>query len=294
MNRQFIKMTGYTSLVLILLIAIGLMGCGGNTQDTIEEPIEEVAPTEKPTETVLPTEEPTEEVIPTEEPTEEVIPTEAPTEEVATTQLVLDLPPIMGTYSVSGLDPERNNYEGTLEITAPNGVFQWNWLGREPFGVGLFQEDVVSVVWSEEDMEQCGVSSYIVQEDGRLEGIYMQMDRPGIGTERSMPLGEMGEGIEGSYMALGTTQNGGGYFCDLIVTRNGEVYDFYWPDCGDDFYGVGIQRGNIVSGAFSRRYERSCIVFSYLIEQDGTLDGVWAAIGKSEIYTDVAIPETSD
>ena len=281
----------FTSLAFILLMVIGLMGCAGNNQEFSEEPTEEVIPTEKPTEKVIPTEEPTEEVTPTEEPTQEVLPTEEPTEEVVPTEEIVELPPIMGTYSVSGLDPDYTNYEGALEITASNGIFQWNWLDREPVGIGLFQEDVVSVAWG--DQKECNVISFLIDEDGVFYGIYTEKDETRIGTDKSVPQGEMGEGIEGSYLAFGTTPDGGGYFCSLDVTRNGEVYDFYWPECGDDFYGVGIQRGNIVSVAFSRR-TRSCMIYSYLIEEDGTLDGIWASIGSSEVGTDVAVPETSD
>lgn len=95
-------------------------------------------------------------------------------------------------------------------------------------------------------------------------------------------------------MSFGTTPSGGMYFCDLNVTRNGDFYDFYWPDCGDSFYGVGIQRGNIVSVAFSRRNNNSCMIYSYLIEEDGTLDGLRATIGALELGTEVATPETSE
>ncbi len=293
MKTKLIKITGYTWLAMILIVAFGFAGCGGNNQELSAEPTEEILPTEEPTEVIIPTEEPTEEVIPTEEPTEEVIPTEEPTEEAIPTEEIVELPPIMGNYAVTGIDPEYNNYEDTLEITASNGIFQWNWFGREPAGIGIFQEDVVSVVWRKEKsgVEACGLISYIVQEDGVLDGIYKEIGSTWVGEEKAMPLGESEEGIEGTYMSVGSTPGGGMYSCNLELTRNGDVYDFLW-DCGVSFYGVAIQRGNFVSVAFSKSSPKSCTVFSYLIEEDGTLDGLWVTLGDSELGTDVAVPET--
>lgn len=293
MKKKFIKMAGYTSLGLILLIVIGLMGCGGNTQDISEEPTEVVAPTEKPTEKVDPTEEPTEEVIPTEEPTEEVIPTEAPTEEVVPTEDISKFPQIFGKYSVVGLDPDYNNYESILEITASDGVFQWNWLDREPVGYGIFQEDVVSVVWNEY-IYDCGLMSMTVQEDGILDGIYKEIGSTWVGEFSMIPEGELGEGIEGTFTAVGNNSSGGMFICLGTMTRNGDVYDLLYDCEGTSFYGVGIQRGSFMSVAFSNRKTRSCMVANYLIAEDGTLDGIWASIGSSEVGTDVAVPETSE
>jgi hypothetical protein len=289
MKRQLVNTI---ILAVILVSAFGLAGCGGNNRDMSVETADEAVPTDAPTEVVIPTEEPTEEIIPTEEPTQEALPTEAPTEEVIPTEEAVELPPILGTYSVTGVDPDHNNYEDTLEIMASNGILQWNWLNREPLGIGLVQEDVVSVAWGEE--KECNVISFFVDEEMVLDGIYAEKGETRTGSDKSMPQGEMGEGIEGTYMAFGSTPGGGMYICDLEVTRNGDFYDFYWPDCGDSFYGVGIQRGNIVSVAFSRRNTNSCMLYSYLIEEDGTLNGLWATIGAAELGTDVATPETSD
>jgi hypothetical protein len=95
-------------------------------------------------------------------------------------------------------------------------------------------------------------------------------------------------------LASGITPDGDPYNCPLDITRNGDLYDLYW-NCGasSKYYGVGFLRGNIVSVALARRTRR-CNVFSYVIEEDGTLDGIWASFGSSEIGTDVATPETSE
>jgi len=288
MKKQFIKIAGYTSLAIIFTMVLWLTGCGRNNQSLSAEPAEEVISTEDPTEVVVQTEEPTEEPPPTQEPTEEPTPTQEPTEEPAIPEEMVELPPIMGKYAVAGNDPDYNNYEGALEITAANGFFQWNWSDREPFGVGLHREDVVSVAWGD---ESCNPATYIVQEDGVLNGIYK--NEAGFGTEQSVPTGEVEEGIEGTYMSFGTNPNGGMYMCDLEVTRNGEIFDFNY-DCGSPYYGVGIQRGNIVAIAYTDSKRASCMLASYLIQEDGTLDGVWAYVGDTKLGTDIATPETSE
>jgi hypothetical protein len=290
MKGHLVKTVVYTLLAMILLSSFGLVGCGGNNREISVEPAEE------PTQEVIPTLEPTKEVIPTEEPTEEVPPTEEPTEEVIPTEEIVDLPPIMGTYSVAGLDPDYNEYEGTLEITASNGIFQWNWLDREPSGIGIYQGDVVSVIWGEKEKDCHVVLSYSIQEDGVLEGVLYEKGQTGLGDDKSTPQGEMGEGIEGKYQAFGNIGDGFTiYVADLDVARNGDVYDFHWVLLsGEQYYGVGIQRGNIVSVAMSAHEDNRCMVVSYLIEEDGTLDGIWAFIGDPELGTDVATLETSE
>lgn len=184
MKKHVVNIAGYTLLAVILVSAFGLTGCGGNNQEISVEPFEEVIHSEMPTEKVIPTEAPTEELVPTKAPTEEM----ATIEEAIPTDDMAELPPILGTYSVAGLDPDHNNYEDTLEITASNGILQWNWLNREPIGIGLVQEDVVSVAWSEE--KECNVISFFIDEDGVLDGIYTEKDETRIGSDKSKPMGE--------------------------------------------------------------------------------------------------------
>lgn len=76
MKKQYIKITGYTWLAMILILAFGLAGCGGDNQNISAAPTEEKLPTEEPTEDMLPTETPLPtEVPPTESP---LPPTETP------------------------------------------------------------------------------------------------------------------------------------------------------------------------------------------------------------------------
>jgi hypothetical protein len=281
MKEQRIKITGSALITMLLILVFGLVGCGGNNQDINVDPTDGVIPTEEPTEAAA-----------TEEPTEEMIPTAEPTEEVTPTEEIVELPPILGNYSVVGIDPEGNNYEDDLEITVSNGIFQWNWFSREKLGVGLFQEDVVTVAYAERGY--CVAFSYNIQEDGVLEGIFTEIHETTIGFEKLTPKGEMGEGIEGAYKLEGITPDGNEYYnCEAGITNNGDVYDMYWR-CGDIYYyGVGIQRGNIVTGGQSPS-EKRCTFYSYHIEEDGTLDGIWALVGTSEIGTEVAAPVTSE
>lgn len=285
MKEQRIKITGRALITILLMLVLGLVGCGGNNQEISVEPTDEVIPTEEPTKEVIPTDEPTE------EPTEEVIPTEAPTEEVVPTEEIVELPAILGKYTVAGIDPDNNNYEGALEITASNGIFWWNWLDRNKPGVGLSYENMVTVAWAKSGY--CGPFVYTLHEDGTLEGIWTERFETNIGDETLMPRGERGEGIVGSYALEGMTPDGNPYFnCKAQITNNGDMYEFYWA-CGDtEMYGVGIQSGNIVTGIQASK-RQSCTFYSYSIEDDGTLDAVWVLDGTdtSEIGTEVAIPE---
>lgn len=282
MKEQRSKITGSALITILLILVFGLVGCGGNTQAENVEPTKEV----------IPTEEPTEEVIPTEESTEEVIPTEVPTEEAIPTEEIIDLPPILGDYTVVGTNPDGSNYENTLEVTASNGIFWWNWLDRNKPGVGLSHEDMVIVAWAKSGY--CGPFIYTLHEDGTLEGDWTEMHDTSIGVETLSPRGERGEGIVGSYALEGITPDGDVYYnCKAEITNNGDQYEFYWA-CGDiESYGVGIQSGNIVTGvqASKRKY---CVFYSYRIEDGGTLDGMWVLEGTSEIGTEVATLDTSE
>lgn len=284
MKNQGIKIKNYTLLTILLVMVFCLVGCGGNTQADIVEPTEEVIPTEAPTEEIIPTEEPTKEVIPTEEPTEEMIPTEE----------MVDLPPILGDYTVLGTNPDGSNYEGALEITASNGIFWWNWLDRNKLGVGLSYENMVTVAWAKSGY--CGPFVYTLHEDGTLEGVWTERFETSIGVETLSPRGERGEGIVGSYALEGTTPEGDPYFnCKAEIINNGDMYEFYWA-CGDiESYGVGIQSGNILTGIQASK-RQSCTFYSYSIEEDGTLDAMWVLDGTdtSEVGTEVATPNVSD
>jgi hypothetical protein len=278
MKEQRIKITGSDLIAILLILVLGLVGCGGNDQAISVEPTDEVIPTEEPTKEVIPTD------APTEEPTEEVIPTEE----------MVDLPPILGDYSVMGTNPDGSNYENNLEITASNGIFWWNWLDRNKPGVGLSYENMVTVAWAKSGY--CGPFVYTLHEDGILKGIWTERFETNIGNETLMPRGESGEGIVGSYALEGTTPDGNPYSnCKVEITNNGDMYEFYWA-CGDiEMYGVGIQSGNIVTGIQASK-RKACTFYSYSIEDDGTLDAVWVLDGTdtSEIGTEVATPDTSE
>lgn len=293
MKKQLINKTGFKWLAIVLVLVfgfVGFVGCGGNNLAQIEEPTEEI----------LPTEEPTEEVIPTETPTEVVTPTEEPTIVVTPTEDVYNFPPIMGKYSVSGLDPNYNNYEGELEIAPSKGYLIWNWSDRARDGVAIPQENVVTVAYLEgEGMSPCNVMSFAIQEDGSLIGNYtVPIQGLEFGLINAQPAGGMGQGIEGTYDFVGSSP---GYTNrgPLVITRNGDVYDLYWELDWQEYgvgkwYGVGIQQGNILSVAYSKRKTAACMVFSYLMEEDGTLDGSWVYINSTELGTDIAIPKTSE
>lgn len=248
-------MLNYKKLMaLVLLLAFVLTACGGSSQVATEQPAEEQVSEE-----------------PVEAPTEEVV-EEAPA----------DMDGIEGSYNLVGTNPDGSEYSGTLGVSASGEAFSWSWNDGEYMGIGLQTEDVVSVAWGG---DECYVVSYVVENDGILTGKWTDMAASGIGGDVATPTDNMGEGIEGLYNAIGTNTDGSEYGCSLQVTKTADnVYEWYWFNCGE-YTGVGIQDGNVVSVAYG---SESCSAISYHVEDDGTLNGIWAYVSTTDLGTDVA------
>lgn len=243
-------------LALVLLLAFVMSACGGSPQAATEQPVEEPAAEE---------------------------PVEAPTEEVAE-EAPAEMNGIAGSYNLLGTNPDGSEYSGTLGVSASGDAYSWSWNDGEYLGIGLQTGDVVSVAWG---ADECYVVSYAVGEDGVLNGVWTDMAASGIGGDVATPTDNMGEGIEGLYNAVGTNTDGSEYTCSLQVTKTADnVYEWYWFNCGE-YTGVGIQDGDVVSVAYG---SDSCSAISYHVEDDGTLNGVWAYVNTTSLGTDVATP----
>ena len=191
---------------------------------------------------------------------------------------------IPGSYTVAGTNPDGSEYESALDVTASGEAFNWSWNAGEYKGVGLQQENVVSVAWGD---DACYVVSYVIGDDGVLTGKWTDMVLSGIGADIATPTDNMGAGIEGLYNAIGTNPDGSEYGCNLQVTKTGDVYEWYWFSCGE-YTGVGIQDGKVVSVAYGAD---SCSAMSYRVEDNGTLNATWAYVGQSDLGTEIATPK---
>ena len=197
---------------------------------------------------------------------------------------------VIGSYVVKGTNPDKSTYEATLVVTAKGEAFDWSWNDGEYKGVGLQQGDIVSVVWGD---DACYVMSYVVGDDGVLTAKWTQKAVSGIGSEVLTPVDKAKmNGLEGLYDTAGTEINGSEYDgCITHATQKAEgVYEWYVPDCLDDYYGVGIQNGNLVSVAIApKQYE--CVAMSYMVNTDGSMDAIWTHVGQSELGTENATPK---
>jgi hypothetical protein len=90
---------------------------------------------------------------------------------------------IAGAYTVSGKNPARTEYRGKLEISRDGDIwiFAWDIADSQYSGVGVQQEDTISVAWG----EGCGVVSYIVDEDKNLDGLWAIPGDGRLGTEKT-------------------------------------------------------------------------------------------------------------
>jgi hypothetical protein len=192
---------------------------------------------------------------------------------------------VVGSYTLEGSNPDGSTYEGTLDVTASGDAFNWNWNGGEYLGVGLQQDDIVSVAWGS---DACYVVSYVIGEDGVLTGKWTDMAISGIGADVATPTDNMGEGIEGLYNAAGKNPDGSEYGCSLQVTKKADgVYEWYWFNCGE-YTGVGIQNGNIVSVAYGAS---ECSAMAYKVNDDSSMDATWTYVGQTDLGTETDTPK---
>ena len=97
---------------------------------------------------------------------------------------------ISGVYRVTGTNPDGQPYRGTLTIEAQGEVYRLVWeVGSTSIeGVGLLRGTVFSAGWD------CGVVTYQVLEDGRLEGIWALCGGSSVGTEQAVPQRPISQG----------------------------------------------------------------------------------------------------
>lgn len=192
---------------------------------------------------------------------------------------------VVGSYTLKGTNPDGSTYEGSLDVTASGEAFNWSWNAGEYKGVGIQQNNVVSVAWGS---DACYVVSYVIGEDGVLTGKWTDMAISGIGGDVATPTDNMGEGIEGLYNAAGTNPDGSEYGCSLQVTKKADgIYEWFWFNCGE-YTGVGIQEGNIVSVAYGAN---ECSAISYQVQADGSLNAKWTYVGQTDLGTEVVKPK---
>ncbi len=109
---------------------------------------------------------------------------------IATPTPIGEIPPsgdLAEEYHVVGTTADGSTYEGTLYVEQHGPVYWLTWeIGTQTYtGVGILQDDVLSVGWDAGGM--CAAVSYQVMADGRLKGLWSICGTTEIGTEEATP-----------------------------------------------------------------------------------------------------------
>ena len=89
---------------------------------------------------------------------------------------------LIGTYKVSGTNPDHSPYETTLTISAAGKGYAFHW-GNNASGIGIKEDDVVSVGYGG---AQCAWVAYEIKPGGILDGVWGSSGTYKIGTERAI------------------------------------------------------------------------------------------------------------
>jgi hypothetical protein len=187
-----------------------------------------------------------------------------------------------GRYRIFGTNPDGGEYNGSLDVIARGGVYQFRWnAGTQYDGVGVRNGRIVAVAFANgSDGTGCGVVDYTVLNDGTLEGRWGYWGTSASGTERARHVS--GRGLEGGYAATGTNPDGKRYQVNISVQAAGRGYKFAWSNKSAGF---GIKRGdNVAVGIGGER----CGFVAYEIKSDGSLDGIWGGYGSQQTGTEKA------
>lgn len=93
------------------------------------------------------------------------------------------------------------------------------------------------------------------------------------------------EGPTGVYHVTGTNPDGTPYQGTLTVERLGDTYTLTWETGSTVIEGVGLLQGNILSAGWD------CGVITYRVQEDGSMEGIWALCGAGNTGTERAVPQ---
>lgn len=197
------------------------------------------------------------------------------------TATAIEIGDTSGTWAISGTFSSGNPYEGTMTITPSedeNTAVVEQQIGDNTFtGIALVDGNVLTVVLGDTN---CGIGSYIVQDNGDLVGRWTVVGQTTVATENATPVV-----IDGSHNIAGTNPDGTTYAGTLEVTPNNQVHTFDYVLGEQQFPGVGILRGNVVAVGYGGD---QCSVASYFVYPDGTLVGMWTVVGSDTTGTENA------
>ncbi len=104
-----------------------------------------------------------------------------------------NLPDITGSHYVAGVDPLHAEYGGRVLITRnDDGTYDFKWVvsGSMQEGTGTIDGNTVEVRWRlvQPESDRAGTASYVITEDGGLEGTRAVDGYDEPGTEEIFPV----------------------------------------------------------------------------------------------------------
>lgn len=210
---------------------------------------------------------------------------------------------ITGSYDIVGTNLQGQMYEGTLNIQPSGTVYQLSWETNAGnyTGTAILYDTTLAVTYGQAGL--CNVVAYKIQNDGTLDGLWVEQGQTVLAREVAEPSGEVtSDDVTGSYIArapdlverlpdldvppeMATQIVAGG---ELTIEQSGDTYQFVWDVGQGDVTGTGIRQNDILSAVFGA--PGRCGLVVYDVEADGVLDGVWTPQGQSNIGTEQAVP----
>lgn len=186
------------------------------------------------------------------------------------------------SYTLSGVNPDGAKYTGTMTITFTGDTGQVEQvIGNSNYkGVAIIQGSVLAITLGDQN---CGVISYVIQEDGSLSGIWSTNGSNKTSVESAFPIN-----IAGAHNITGANPDGSQYKGTVDVQANNQVHTFNY-NIGGASLGTGIMRGNKVAVGFGGE---NCSVSSYFVQPDGSLAGLWTVVGQNVVGTEFATRTT--
>lgn len=92
-------------------------------------------------------------------------------------------------------------------------------------------------------------------------------------------------GPTGVYYVTGINPSGTPYRGTLTVERLRDTYTLTWQIGSTVIEGVGLLQGDILAAGWD------CGVITYRIQEDGSMEGIWALCGEGRTGTERAVPQ---
>lgn len=99
------------------------------------------------------------------------------------------------------------------------------------------------------------------------------------------PFTAFSDEIFGTYKCKGTNAGKGNYKGKVIISKKGEVYELKWKIDKQEFNGVGILDGNVLSVGYTDSNNNWFGAMHYKVDGD-KLYGKWIVYGSSKIGTE--------